>query len=173
MNRERVELMAKMLTEVLFNSWKGGPAVREWAKRYEVKPRKTGNGIGFDLDHWVGADRSCGYSACAVGHACLDPRFIEQGLSIDVNSRTPLFNRYDNWDAIREFFGFKSRRTATILFAPSSYTQVKNGRIKTGVDGAGPVLARVMKLLEVGETVLNEQIDSENRENLRATRYNW
>lgn len=43
--------------------------------------------IGFDLDTWANPSNRnyCGTTACAVGHAALDPRFQENGLSMVLN----------------------------------------------------------------------------------------
>lgn len=55
---------------------------------------------------------TCGTSACAVGHAALDPWFNDQGLGLDRNGR-PYYTFVDEsgfhselgWDAVASFFG--------------------------------------------------------------------
>lgn len=39
---------------------------------------------GFNLDTWADADEHCGTSCCAMGYAALDPKFIAQGLRLEV-----------------------------------------------------------------------------------------
>lgn len=49
----------------------------------------------------------CGYSACAVGHACLSHKLRAEGLSYfidDEHEMAPLFGELKRWDAVREFF---------------------------------------------------------------------
>jgi hypothetical protein len=61
----------------------------------------------FDLTDW-----NCGTSACAVGWACLDPVFIEQGLTFDRLRIAPEFMGSDGWHAVKAFFdiGFGQAR---------------------------------------------------------------
>jgi hypothetical protein len=52
----------------------------------------------FNLESW-----SCGTSACAVGWACVNPVFIEQGLTRR-HTGAPEFKGYTSWDAVEAFF---------------------------------------------------------------------
>lgn len=79
MNRERLQQMVTMLREL--------PATHH---------------IGFDLETW-----HCGTSACAVGHACINPEFRAQGLDLYVNTKGVAIPQYANltgWDAVEDFF---------------------------------------------------------------------
>lgn len=91
----------------------------------------------FDMDSW-GADllfrdneRSevkfdCGFSACALGHAALDPEFISQGLKLDFNdgargcNGTIVFQDHIDFKAGEIFFDI-SEEEAIFLFDPSEY----------------------------------------------------
>jgi hypothetical protein len=53
----------------------------------------------FNLTDW-----NCGTTACAVGWACLDPVFIEQGLTFDSLRIAPEFMGNDGWYAVKTFF---------------------------------------------------------------------
>jgi hypothetical protein len=61
----------------------------------------------FNLTNW-----QCGTTACAVGHACLNPVFKEQGLNlrIDENGVTPAFEGALGWFAVEKFFGLNEER---------------------------------------------------------------
>jgi hypothetical protein len=52
----------------------------------------------FNLEIW-----SCGTSACAVGWACVNPVFIEQGLKRR-HTGAPEFKGLTSWDAVEAFF---------------------------------------------------------------------
>lgn len=65
------------------------------------------------------ADWNCGTSACAVGHACLNPVFNEQGLK-GTAWGAPRFNGYTSWDAVHRFFCL-STEDARHLFSDDRY----------------------------------------------------
>lgn len=75
----------------------------------------------FDMRAW-----SCESAACAVGHACMDPLFNQEGLyfAIDISGDAPrYFPRYGRlsvFPAVREFFGL-SIEDAHHLFHSLSY----------------------------------------------------
>lgn len=80
----------------------------------------------FSLNDWTDAlessdpseQKSCGYSACAVGHAMFDPRFNALGLVQHEGS--PMYEGQLDWTAVQQFFGI-SYDTASLLFSPGSY----------------------------------------------------
>jgi hypothetical protein len=75
--------------------------------------------VGFNLTGW-----HCGTTACAVGHACLNPVFQEQGLSL-VKDRAVLLPFYAGnrgWDAVRSFFGIDADDDA-FLFRSWKYAK--------------------------------------------------
>lgn len=148
MNRENLQLMADMLGEVVDGTWKGVP-VDHKLKFGPVKlfPERVNS---FDIDRWADVT-DCGYSACAVGHACFDKRFISQGLSMW--DSVPFLTlesgeKLEAWDGVVELFGIK-RETARRLFHETYYT----GYIKYGVQPKR-VKQRVEELLATSESEL-------------------
>lgn len=83
-------------------------------------------GIQFDLGIWIMSslgrepDIGCGTKACAVGLACLLPKFQEQGLRFDPVMKSPTFQGLSHWDAVESFFGL-THGEALYLFASHSY----------------------------------------------------
>jgi hypothetical protein len=77
----------------------------------------------FDMQVWT-----CGTSACACGHAALDPWFIERGFEIkevpnshtNASWKTISFKDSQSYDAAATFFGI-SVDEAAFLFDPSEY----------------------------------------------------
>lgn len=152
MNKERLELMATMLQEVADGVWKGVPAehrisVEFLGLKFNLFRQDIKN---FDMEMWCvrGDTPSCGFSACAVGHAMHDPRFIAQGLKCDEDSFLPVFGKHDYWAAVREFFEIESE-TAFLLFLPTQYP----GNIEFGIKPE-QVKSRIMELLTLGEEEL-------------------
>jgi len=82
-------------------------------------------------------DSGCGSTACAFGHACLDPVLIEQGLSMvmegpnyeGVRRGTPRYKHWKALDAAKEFFGL-SHDMATQWFMPSRYRYEDRDNLK-------------------------------------------
>lgn len=127
MHRQRLELAITVLNEVTAGAWT--PAIARYVENVPIQ---------FNLQTWFGfaADphgrvSHCGYAACAVGHMCLDSRFIEQGLQMD-SALCPIWvlteptkeDRWpDNptaWDAVTSFFEI-SVGQACRLFDPNQY----------------------------------------------------
>lgn len=71
--------------------------------------------LGFDLGVW-----NCGTAACAVGHACLDPVFIAQGLTWDSHYDDPRYGDESSWYAVETFFDLTGDE-ATYLFYSDEY----------------------------------------------------
>lgn len=81
----------------------------------------------FDLEFWKRSGPNCGTTACAIGHACTIPEFIEAGLQLHVDvqeeEETTYFVAYKNYissSAVMEFFGLDYNQ-AMWLFYPLSY----------------------------------------------------
>ncbi|MFM0044075.1 hypothetical protein [Paraburkholderia sediminicola] len=72
--------------------------------------------VKFNLEVW-----NCGTSACAVGHACVSPVFIKQGLKWDGIMRDPVFGGACGWRAVERFFDVIPD-DAERLFADWRYT---------------------------------------------------
>ena len=74
----------------------------------------------FDLNEW-----KCGTTACAIGHACLDPELNRQGLYLervagDWGAWTPSYGDSRSWGAVQAFFDLNFSNTLH-LFAHDSY----------------------------------------------------
>lgn len=80
----------------------------------------------FDLSKW-----KCGTTACAIGWACSDPSFNEQGLRMTHFSHLGEHTLYcpilrfgnrkeEGWDAVTQFFDI-TREQADYLFANWTY----------------------------------------------------
>lgn len=127
MNRERMQLMHDMLREVEAGTWR--PAPPEGTNVAATVPR-------FNLSIWSGVlPGNCGFSACAVGHACLDPRFNAQGLALSGRehwlSGVPVFKGSQSWWAVEDFFDIQPT-LAHELFDPLFYDDVEDGAITPG-----------------------------------------
>lgn len=141
-NVERLKLMVTMLREVEAGTWK--PAAVEFLEEkdgYTTIPAEESQKIRsfFDLSTWLSTDgdaRTCGYSACAIGHACLDQRFIDQGLTL-VRMGYPQLLEQDehghyyssSWAAVTAFFDFEEEGQAAFFFDPDHYPK---GDIRPG-----------------------------------------
>ena len=101
---------------------------------------------------------SCGTVCCAMGWACQDQYFIENGLTLDGAAQIPthlstLYNEQTGktekqpthgFRAIKYFFEFENIQTGENLFLDSSY----EAQDKTTPE---QVIARVRDLIEIGE----------------------
>lgn len=157
MNIKRLALMVKMLSEVEAGTWK--LPKKSIISKIDVMPsyQEEEHKDQFDLSFWSYGAKGidCGFTACAVGHACLDNRFNKLGLEFDW-SDTPSFDGSSSWDAVEKFFEIK-KNTAIILFSSSEYP----GHLK-GNALAVQVRRRVEKLLEL-----------EDESKLRSMKYNF
>lgn len=87
MNKERLEQMVVMLRN--------------------LPPEKRSK---FDISEW-----HCGTSACAVGSACFDPWFNEQGLYLNEYG-SPSFDGWSSWDAVEAFFGLEPSDALNLFY---------------------------------------------------------
>lgn len=110
-----------------------------------VEPRQLRMKLWFsELRH---GQPACGTAACAIGHACLDPEFNKQGLSIWEGRPAVSPNEF-SWSAVTKFFDLTTDQ-AGYLFDESCYNPF--GR----EDGPEPgditpalVIERIKDLLE-------------------------
>ena len=131
--KKRLQLMVTMLKEVRDGVWNPGPMTVErlgWLPTAMAPTTIPEPGsepvvedvvLTFDLEQWVAPHSdgaSCGYSACAVGHACMDPRFRELGLNWGGNG--PYYDGITSWGAVCHLFDI-GRPTARFLFSDVSY----------------------------------------------------
>ena len=102
---------------------------------------------------------NCGTVCCAMGWACQDSYFIENGLTLDGETQIPthlstLYNKQTGktekqpthgFQAIKHFFEFENTQTGENLFLDSSYeTQDKTTPEQ--------VIDRVRDLIKIGES---------------------
>lgn len=157
MNKENLQLMSTMLGEVIDGTWSGTPV----AHKINFGPVKLfpERVESFNLESWVD-QTECGYSACAVGHACYDRRFQALGLAFNPAMDVPVLitksmaiegymtKQSTRWDAVSELFGI-SVETGKTLFLDDYYS----GYVRYGVSPKR-VKARVEELLLIGEDAL-------------------
>lgn len=145
MNIERMQLMLTMLKEirdqpksdVVFN-------LTVWASPLS----EVGDFTIAASDGRIFPEGFCGTVACAVGHACLDPRFNSLGLHLDTDRRQPLpaYEGAEDWDAVEQFFDIDDE-TAEHLFYRTTYPDDEDTNISQ-------VIKRVEKAIE--EELFNE-----------------
>lgn len=170
MNKENLQLMSTMLGEVIDGTWKGTPV----GHKLELGPLKLfpENVKHFNLENWVEMEtneqgKNCGYSACAVGHACFDPRFQALGLSMTATedgAGKPQYLGCSHWPAVSALFGVNVDQ-ARVLFLERSY----DGYTKHGVK-PGQVKSRIDELLHIGIEEFTKRyqavIDSDNNKQM-------
>lgn len=122
---DRLNLMIDMLNEVAEGRWRKGAANTPEALQADVPTCQ----ITFDLSEWQHDDAECGFTACAIGHACMDKRFNDLGLTNQggggktcsvVQGGPPYYGGFYAWAALEEFFGI-SDRDLWFLFADDEY----------------------------------------------------
>ena len=102
MNRVRLVKMADLMHRVQARIDAG-----------ELQPRQ------FDMRGWQ-MELNCGTAACAVGFACLDPWFNEQGLAFNARGVTPQYGDLLHWAAVTAFFDI-DMYDANTLFDSGAY----------------------------------------------------
>jgi len=131
MNPERVELMITMLKEVEAGTWKPAAIAAVDDVKAEDLPNTK---AWFDMSTWLSTDgdpATCGFNACAIGHACLDQRFIDQGL--EMSGAEPSFGGYHGPYAIGEFFGI-DEQVVFDLFIPDDGSQVTAAEVRESLE---------------------------------------
>lgn len=136
MNRERLEMIRVMLERVVAGSWVPGTNAMIEA---------------VNLDTWREEQDGCGYTACAVGHACFDQAFNQLGLHW-AGRGVPAFGDHIGWAAVDAFFDI-GRAVSYSLFAPDDYSKKvreKYSHLPSEVREAKMVADRIQKLLDKG-----------------------
>lgn len=123
----------------------------------------------FFIREWAsGSSNGCGYAACAVGTACLDPWFNEQGLKFDdpldtalavfseyeeamgVKNRTlglmPVYVEDEGWDAVCMFFEI-APDDADYLFSGERYQNFWSDKGKMRKIPPSEVAARIRSFI--------------------------
>lgn len=111
------------------------------------------NGVRFDLLDWhyrnAREQEWCGTKACAVGLACLDPKFNAEGLKLDGSA--PYFKHQSGWWAVKTFFDLGEGEDKH-LFWHRAYKETPKGdagakevanRIRQVVSGGFPAQAEL------------------------------
>lgn len=162
MNIQRLEMMRVMMERVVAGSWKPelDPTVIGRETSYTVT-----NDVAvaaFDLDSWAcvvetkpntrvnGRPVVCGFSACAVGHACFDEEFRKLGWSW--NGSQPRFGGFGGLEAAQLFFGI-TRHQSERLFLPeeySSYVRKDYTHLPKNIREAKMVADRIETLIDGG-----------------------
>ena len=162
MNKQRLEMMRVMMERVVAGSWK--PELDPVAIGREThKSVKNDVAVAaFDLDSWVsvieidpnkrvaGNSVVCGFSACAVGHACFDEEFRKLGWSW--SGVEPRFGGRGGLHAAEKFFDI-THHQAGRLFLPDEYgsiTRKKYNDLPKNVREAKMVAVRIQQLLDTG-----------------------
>lgn len=145
MNIENLKLMQTMLTEVTSGTWVASEGATYYNQPLDGK-------IQFNLRSWFdNMTHSCGYSACAIGHAVMDDRFIKLGWSL--NLFAPHYinpvngTRLTSWDAVESFFDIGDR-TSKLLFMERHYLNECGAPVKATPDW---VKRRIETLIQFGE----------------------
>ena len=127
MNIQRLEMMRVMLLRIAAGSWEPTPVlVGDELKWGGYTPDALVDIKKFDLGYWVLNDGTtktengnvCGFSACAVGHACFDEEFRKLGWKW-IGS-TPTYSGEVAWDAVLKFFEI-SDGTDELMFMDDAY----------------------------------------------------
>lgn len=71
--------------------------------------------------------QSCGYVACAIGHAALDPWFNEKGFRFNDRLNPEFDGDFGQW-AVKAFFRIRSD-DANYLFYPQSYKNATGANV--------------------------------------------
>ena len=108
MNRERLEHLITVISKIP----KENLSLKHWVST-------PGNKIG-DIDQKSLVE--CGTVCCAVGWACSDPIFNEQGLVWDYMLQQPRYKYDTSWTAAMEFFDITFPK-ALRLFDWESYDE--------------------------------------------------
>ena len=144
MNIERMKLLSTMLGEVVAGTWKPTTPVDLSSEDGDENPVE----VAFDIGTWLrkdGMSVGCGFSACAIGHACLDDRFNEMGFMF--KGTLPYYVREgghgwqwdSDWAAVSEFFDL-SEDLANHIFFEDNYpsrpdAQMVKDRVDRHIDG--------------------------------------
>lgn len=196
----RLQLMAQMLDEVVMGTWvpsgqdallhgivvTTAPMVFDLSN-WVCPTDELAETLQYDIDECTpGSDtaavavtqlekittaKHCGFSACAVGHACYDSRFSELGLSLTGDGDAPkikvdpnddsvsswgrIHGELTSWDAVRSFFGI-TESVSEWLFQDHSY-------LASDRHDPAAVRDRVLQLVDIGEEATHAVIAAFNQ----------
>lgn len=142
MNHERLEMMRVLMERVAAQSWQ--PLI----------PAGIG---GIDLASWKGHSPHCGFTACAVGHACFDEHFNQLGLKWA--GSFPSFNGMEAWESVEKFFEI-DEALSVLLFLDNGYTEKDRERVAhlpQHLREAKMVANHITELFELGEVAFRQK----------------
>lgn len=160
MNIQRLEMMRVMMERVVAGSWKPELDPTVIGKESDYVVANDVAVAAFDLDSWAcvietvpntrvnGRAVVCGFSACAVGHACFDEEFRKLGWSW--NGSTPRFGGVGGLEAAQLFFDITYHQAGR-LFLPEEYNSTFRAKYKhlpKNIREAKMVADRVQSLIE-------------------------
>lgn len=118
--KERLQTLADYLRTLKHHQLQ----MKSWFTKNASAVAMTDRPIGSEYaDVTTLTEGSCGYAACAVGHAGSIASFREAGFKVVSNGchyLIPTYNGDENWDAVKSFFGL-SEDEADHLFCSTSY----------------------------------------------------
>lgn len=122
MNIQRLEMMKQLLGRVVAGSWEPVTSLPKNERFIDAIAKVVVTSV--DLKSWSNHKTgspggTCGFTACAVGHACFDEEFRKLGLKFDGSQ--PYFSTYIGWVAVEKFFNIDDR-TAETLFMDRMYS---------------------------------------------------
>ena len=162
MNIQRLEMMKQMLGRVVAGSWE--PVSSIPANERLTTEIQTLSIVSVDLNSWSELKtrypkNTCGFSACAVGHACFDEEFRKLGWSWEGN--IPVFDKLIGWYAVEKFFDIYER-TAESLFMSQMYDSAHRSKyqhIPKNIREAQMVHDRIDLLIQyANENKFNRQV---------------
>lgn len=71
----------------------------------------------FDIGIWSLDNKSCGFVACAIGHACADDWF-----DLKIVNGTPWYGGLAGWTGVVKYFSLSTTGQAIFLFDAPSYS---------------------------------------------------
>ncbi len=151
MNIERLEMMRVMMERVVAGSWEPDQSIFAEVYRPTSLPLEVNK---VNLHSWrepSSTQNVCGYSACAVGHACFDEEFRKLGMRW-VGS-APYFGDKGGWDGVRAFFEV-DKRTSELLFGSFGYDHAarrKYEQLPVATREAKMVADRIESLIKNGK----------------------
>lgn len=137
--------------------------------KHLIKVMQNNAGRELDMNTWFQGDQEfkghqkirrvrCGYTACALGTAALNPTFQRQGLYLENGHSEPdnmaevYYRNVDGIEAGAQFFGIQNT-SAIYLFDPWYYRETLDG------PAAAEVINRLQILLTLGEASLGYYIE--------------
>jgi len=106
-------------------------------KEYPINMNTWEYKVPEDVDS-ITMQNSCGYAACAIGHAMRDPWFNAQGFVVDEHFPAYIIDGFPHigWHAVRQFFKLSYEEAEYLFDSPSYYNPDYNLGELRGADVA-------------------------------------